>query len=103
MKCRVLSLVLLLLCSIPGLPARADDALDEALALAGLERGDLGWTPKGWWPRFPHVPYKLRAFDALFAAVEAREGFVTECQVDPIFATLHSDPRWDELLRRMGF
>ena len=23
--------------------------------------------PKGWWPRYPDVPYKLRAFDALFA------------------------------------
>nr|NIN71113.1 tetratricopeptide repeat protein [Gemmatimonadota bacterium]NIO30908.1 tetratricopeptide repeat protein [Gemmatimonadota bacterium] len=43
------------------------------------------------------------AFDALFAAVEAREGFVSEVPVDPIFAPLHSDPRWDELLRRMGF
>jgi hypothetical protein len=25
-------------------------------------------VPKGWWPRFPDVPYKLRAFDPLFAA-----------------------------------
>ncbi len=43
------------------------DALDEALALAGLTREDLGWAPKGWWPCFPaDVPYKLRAFDSLF-------------------------------------
>jgi len=43
------------------------DALDEALGLVGLQRADLGWVPKGWWPRYPDVPYKLRAFDALFA------------------------------------
>jgi len=43
------------------------DALDETLALVGLRRADLGWTPKLWWPRWPDVPYKLRAFDALFA------------------------------------
>ena len=43
------------------------DALDEALALSGLRRADLGWTPKGWWPRYPVATYKLRAFDALFA------------------------------------
>lgn len=44
------------------------DALDEALALVGMCRADLGWTPKGWWPRYPaDIPYKLRAFDALFA------------------------------------
>jgi hypothetical protein len=40
--------------------------LDETLALAGMNRADLGWTPKGWWPRFPaDIPYKLRAFDSL--------------------------------------
>jgi len=42
------------------------------------------------------------AFDALFAAVEAREGFAEVNRVDPIFATMHSDPRWDEFLRRLG-
>ena len=50
-------------------PAPADDpdALDEALALVGVEREDLGWRPKGWWPKFPaDIPYKLRAFDDLF-------------------------------------
>jgi len=44
------------------------------------------------------------AFDALFAGIDAREGFVwQECRVAPGFATLRADPRWDELLRRMGF
>jgi hypothetical protein len=49
-------------------PAAGPDALDETLALVGLQRQDLGWIPKGWWPRWPaDVPYKLRAFDSLFA------------------------------------
>ena len=56
---------LLLLLPAAAAPERPD-ALYEALALAGLERGDLGWEPKGWWPRYPDVPYKMRAFDALF-------------------------------------
>lgn len=43
------------------------DALDETLALVGMRRADLGWTPKTWWPRYPDVTYKLRAFDAFFA------------------------------------
>jgi hypothetical protein len=43
------------------------DALDETLALVGMQRADLGWEPKAWWPRFPVAPYKLRSFDALFA------------------------------------
>jgi hypothetical protein len=52
-----------------SMAARAQDALDEALSAADLTRADLGWRPKGWWPRFPaDIPYKLRAFDDLFAA-----------------------------------
>ena len=43
------------------------NAVDDTLALVGLNRCDLGWAPKGWWPRYPDVPYRLRAFDALFA------------------------------------
>ena len=46
---------------------KESDSLDEALLLVNMRRADLGWKPKGWWPRFPDVPYKLRAFDALFA------------------------------------
>ncbi|MFH1419981.1 MAG: hypothetical protein ABII12_17035 [Planctomycetota bacterium] len=44
------------------------DTLDETLGLVGLKRADLGWQPKGWWPKFPaDISYKLRAFDGLFA------------------------------------
>lgn len=44
------------------------DALDEALGLVNLTRGDLGWRPKGYWTGFPaDIPYKLRQFDALMA------------------------------------
>jgi hypothetical protein len=66
-----LILMLLFCCTQLGASPRGDgpdDALDEALALVGMRRADLGWEPKGWWPRFPVAPYKLRAFDALFAA-----------------------------------
>lgn len=62
----IAALLSLLVCS-PLAASPPADALDEALALVGFVRGDLGWEPKGWWPRFPDVPYKLRAFDPLFA------------------------------------
>ncbi|MBI4880295.1 MAG: hypothetical protein HY812_11655 [Planctomycetes bacterium] len=68
MKPLLPGLALFLLCGLSSPAARAEDALDEALALAGMRRADLGWEPKAWWPRFPVACYKLRAFDALFAA-----------------------------------
>jgi hypothetical protein len=44
------------------------DALDQALALEGLKREDLGWRPRGYWTGYPaDIPYKLRHFDDLFA------------------------------------
>lgn len=50
-----------------ALPAGAD-ALDDALALAGFSRAQLGWEPKGSWHRYPRaVAWKLDHFDALFA------------------------------------
>src|SRR5579871_1590134 len=51
----------------PG-PAAQGDALDEALALEGLTREDLGWRPRGYWSGYPSdIPYKLRHFDDLMA------------------------------------
>jgi hypothetical protein len=56
-------LAVLLLVSVAGA-----DALDDALARAGLARKDLGWRPKGYWNRFPEdIPYKLRHFDDCLA------------------------------------
>ena len=51
-----------------GAQSPAPDALDDALAVAGLTRADLGWEARGWWERYPQdVAYKLRHFDDLCA------------------------------------
>jgi len=68
MKTRIGAILIILACCTQPAISEQQDALDESLALAGLRRADLGWEPKGWWPRFPVAPYKLRAFDGLFAA-----------------------------------
>ncbi len=68
MKARRLICVSFLICC--GVPVQAEvpDALDDALSHVGMCRSDLGWRPKGWWPKFPaDIPYKLRLFDDLFA------------------------------------
>ncbi len=67
MKFKLLLIVAVVNFSGCAVRAQSGDALDETLALVGMRRTDLGWTPKAWWPRYPVVPYKLRAFDALFA------------------------------------
>lgn len=61
-----------LLCVLALAPSEAAepaaDALDEALAVAGLTRQDLGWEARGWWERYPaNIPGKLRHFDDLLA------------------------------------
>jgi len=67
MKAKTAAIIVVLALCAPLVSSQPDDALDEALKLVGMRRGDLGWEPKGWWPRFPVAPYELRAFDALFA------------------------------------
>jgi hypothetical protein len=58
-------LTVLILCSSA---AQADDLLDQALASVGKSKTDLGYHPKGYWNRYPYeIPYKLPAFDDLFA------------------------------------
>jgi hypothetical protein len=67
MKARAIAMLVLLFLCVPAAMPQEADALDETLALVGMDREKLGWEPKAWWPRFPVAPYKLRAFDALFA------------------------------------
>lgn len=48
--------------------ATKSDAVDQALALQGLARKDVGWQARGTWEGYPRdVPYKLRHFDDLLA------------------------------------
>lgn len=52
--------------------AQSGDALDEALALEGLERSDLGLAARGYWSRFPaDIPYMMRHFEPLLAEATA--------------------------------
>ncbi|MFY9608029.1 MAG: protein kinase [Blastocatellia bacterium] len=46
---------------------------------------------------------KDEAFKVLFRQVEERNNVATYIKADPPLDTLHSDPRWKELLRRMNF
>jgi len=42
------------------------DILGAALDSIGWTRSDLGYSPQGYWTRFPRAPYKLPIFDSLF-------------------------------------
>ena len=64
---RLLQLITIILLALSNCALSAD-LLDSALALVGKTRADLGYQPKGYWNRYPFViPYKLPAFDDLFA------------------------------------
>ena len=45
---------------------------------------------------------KDRAFEWLERARRQRDSGLTGLRFDPFFENLHSDPRWDALLRRLG-
>ncbi len=68
----LLTIVFLAPAAAADRPASAGrpDPLVEALALAGLSPGQLGYEPRGYWLRYPdprQIPYVNRLFDDLFA------------------------------------
>jgi tetratricopeptide (TPR) repeat protein len=46
---------------------------------------------------------KDEAFRLLMKVIEERNQFLSWIKTDPTFKSLHSDPRWNEVLRRMNF
>jgi len=46
---------------------------------------------------------KDEAFKTLFRQVEERNDLATHIKSDPPFESLHSEPRWTELLSSMNF
>ena len=56
---------------------------------AALKFAELGWVDE--------------TFDALFTAVELREGRALLLKAEPILERLRSDPRWEELLRLAAY
>lgn len=67
---KVVAAVVLAITLLP-IPASGEDSTDvlgRILSEVGFSRADLGYVPAGYWNRFPHdIPYKLNAFDDLFA------------------------------------
>lgn len=60
--------IAILLCTAMLAAQSAPDLLSDALDSIGFTRADLGYSPKGYWTRFPtDIPYKLKSFDDLFA------------------------------------
>lgn len=53
--------------------------------------------------RFASIGETEKALDALEQAYAEREAFMTVVKVDPRFDPLRSDPRFQDLLRRVGF
>ena len=51
---------------------------------------------------YPALGDKDEAFKLLMRVIEERDQFNSFIKIDHSFDSLHSDPRWKELLRRLG-
>jgi TolB-like protein/DNA-binding winged helix-turn-helix (wHTH) protein/Tfp pilus assembly protein PilF len=87
--------------SVAKVYARMGKSSEARRMFKGLKkedpRGDFG---AGF---YAAVGDKDEAFRLLFNMVEKRKGGNVFIGTDPQFASLHSDPRWQELMRRMNF
>jgi len=78
---------------------------DEAAAIAeNLERrrSDAFFSPTWLAILYGAIGELERAFALLDAAFEERDSFLVAVRADPLFAALRSDPRFTDLVRRIG-
>lgn len=75
-----------------------DDVLQQILAEVGFSRADLGYSPSGYWNRFPlDIPYRLTSFEGLFAEPLKLYDFArvmsntVELYLDPAYADSADD------------
>ena len=85
--------------SVAKVYARMGKSSEAKRMLKGLKKE----VPRGGAGAYAALGDKDEAFRLLFNMVEKREGGNVFIGTDPQFASLHSDPRWGELLRRMNF
>jgi tetratricopeptide (TPR) repeat protein len=84
-------------------------AIARVYALTGRGRearqmiSGLKVAPIGMAEVYTALGDKDEAFRILAQAIEERNSFLVSLKEDPTFESLHSDPRWKELLRRMNF
>ena len=84
--------------ALAGKRAEAQRVLDDLLALSKqrfVSPYDISLVHLG-------LGEKDKAFEWLQKAVAERVGLLVYLKVDPLFDPLRSDPRFQDLLRRMG-
>jgi tetratricopeptide (TPR) repeat protein len=98
-----------------GAPPQVAADLKQTFATGGmkavlriqLERSsnpaDPGYDPLNAAQAYCQLGDKDKAFSWLNKAYEAREISLMNLKVDPVFAPLRSDPRYADLVRRIGF
>jgi TolB-like protein/DNA-binding winged helix-turn-helix (wHTH) protein/Tfp pilus assembly protein PilF len=72
----------------------------EATAILEASRGANGWTLAA---AYEALGKNDEAFRQLLRIAEEHPGFDVYVKTDPVFDSLHSDPRWKEVLRRMNY